>query len=69
MAFVQNEEVGIEWWVAELAELIAVREGLKKREANLRVLENLSEFIAYYELGLPVKKAYALFWREPNGTS
>lgn len=62
--FQNSEDFPIEYWMAELAELIAVREGLKKREANLRVLENLGEFISYYELGFSTKKAFALFWKE-----
>lgn len=64
MAFVQNDEIGIEWWAAELAELIAVRNGIRKREANLLVLENLSEFIYYYEASFTPKKAYAQFHKE-----
>lgn len=61
MAFIQNEDIGIEWWIAELAELISVREGLKKRESNLVVLENLSELIGYYELSLSPKAAFGKF--------
>jgi len=64
MSFQNNSDYAVEYWMAELSELMSVREGLKKRESNLRVLENLSEFLGYYELGLPVKKAYSLFWKE-----
>jgi len=64
MAFVQNEDVGIEWWAAELAELIAVRNGIRKREANLLVLENLSEFIYLYEASFTPKKAFSQFYKE-----
>lgn len=64
MSFVNDESVPIEWWLAELSELISIREGIRKRESNLRVLENAGEFIAYYEAGLPVKKAYDKFWKE-----
>lgn len=61
MSFVNNEDVGIEWWIAEAAELISVREGLQKRHSNLVILENLSEWIGYYELSLSPKAAYNKF--------
>lgn len=61
MSFQNNEEVGIEWWIAEVAELISVRDGVQKRHANLVVLENLSEFIGYYELALTAKQAFNKF--------
>lgn len=64
MAFVNDESLPIEWWLAELSELMSVREGLRKRESNLRVLENAGEFIYLYESGLSVKKAYEKFWKE-----
>lgn len=64
MSFTNSEELPIEWWLAELSELIAIREGLRKRESNLRVLENAGEFITLYEAGLSVKKAYDKFWKE-----
>lgn len=61
MSFKNNEEVNIEWWIAEVAELISVRDGVQKRHANLVVLENLSEFIGYYELALTAKQAFNKF--------
>jgi len=64
MAFIQNDEIGIEWWVAELSELISVRNGIRKRESNLLVLENLSEFIYFYEASFTPKKAFAQFYKE-----
>lgn len=64
MAFVQNEEIGIEWWIAELAELFAIRNGIRKREANLLILENLSEMIYYYEASFTPKKAFSQFHKE-----
>lgn len=64
MAFINNTEVPVEWWAAELAELIAVRNGIRKREANLLVLENLSEMIYYYEASFTPKQAYARFHKE-----
>lgn len=64
MAFIQNDEVSIEYWIAELAELFAVRNGIRKREANLLILESLSEMIYYYEASFTPKKAYAQFHKE-----
>lgn len=64
MAFINNTEVPVEWWAAELAELIAVRNGIRKREANLLVLENLSEFIYLYEASFTPKKAFSQFYKE-----
>lgn len=64
MAFINNDDYSIEYWIAELAELFAVRNGIRKREANLLVLENLSEFIYYYEASFTPKKAYAQFHKE-----
>lgn len=64
MAFVNNDEVSIEYWIAELAELFAVRNGIRKREANLLILESLSEMIYYYEASFTPKKAYAQFHKE-----
>lgn len=61
MSFVNNEDYSIEWWIAEASELISVREGLQKRHSNLVILENLSEWIYMYELGLSVKAAYKKF--------
>jgi len=64
MSFVQNEDIGIEWWIAELSELISVRNGIRKRESNLLVLENLSEFIYLYEASFTPKKAFSQFYKE-----
>lgn len=61
MSFINNEDYNIEYWVAEIAELISVRDGVQKRHANLVVLENLSEFIGYYELALTAKQAFNKF--------
>jgi hypothetical protein len=61
MSFNNSEENPIEFYLLEVASLIAVREGKEKRVANLIILETLSEWIRYYELGLPTKKAYSLF--------
>lgn len=64
MSFQNSEGFPIEDWIIELAELVSVREGIQKREAHLRILENLSEFIGYYELGFSTKKAFKFFWGE-----
>jgi hypothetical protein len=61
MSFKNNDDLSIEWWIAEAAELISVREGLQKRHSNLVILENLSEWIGYYELSLSPKSAYSKF--------
>lgn len=61
MSFQNNEDYNIEYWIAEVAELISVRDGVQKRHANLVVLENLSEFIGYYELALTAKQAFNKF--------
>lgn len=65
MSFQNNEDYSIEYWIAEIAELISVRDGVQKRHANLTVLENLSELIGYYELALTAKQAFNKF----KGTS
>lgn len=62
--FVNNEEFPIEFWVIELGELIAIREGIQKRSAHLRILETLGDWIAYYEAGMTPKRAFAAFWKE-----
>lgn len=59
--FNNSEENPIEFWLAELSELIAVREGIQKRHSNLKILESISEFIFLYESGLSVKSAYNKF--------
>lgn len=61
MSFNNVEDSPIENYVLEAATLMSVREGIQKREANLIVLETLSEWIQYYEAALPVKSAYNKF--------
>ena len=61
MSFNNSEENPTEFYLFEVASLIAVREGKEKRHCHLIILETLSEWIGYYELGIPVKKAYGLF--------
>lgn len=61
MAFINSEENPIEFYLLEVASLIAVREGKEKRVANLIILETLSEWLYMYESGLSVKAAYSKF--------
>jgi len=64
MSFVNVEESPIEYFILEVAELMAVREGIQRRGAHLRILETLGEWVMYYEAGLSPKKAYNKFWGE-----
>ena len=61
MSFNNSEENPIEFYLLEVASLIAVREGKEKRVANLIILETLSEWIFMYESGLSPKAAYNKF--------
>ena len=61
MSFNNSEENPIEFYLLEVAALIAVREGKEKRVANLIILETLSEWIFMYESGLSPKAAYGKF--------
>lgn len=61
MSFQNSEENPIEFYLLEVAALIAVREGKEKRVANLIILETLSEWIFMYESGLSPKAAYSKF--------
>jgi len=61
MSFQNVEDSPIEYYILEAAALIAVREGIQKREAHVKILETLSEWISYYEAALPVKSAYSKF--------
>lgn len=61
MSFNNSEENPIEFYLLEVAALIAVREGKEKRVANLIILETLSEWIFMYESGLNPKAAYNKF--------
>ena len=61
MSFCNSEENPIEFYLLEVASLIAVREGKEKRAANLIILETLSEWLYMYESGLSVKAAYNKF--------
>lgn len=61
MSFINSEENPIEFYLLEVASLIAVREGKEKRVANLIILETLSEWLYLYESGLSPKVAYNKF--------
>lgn len=68
MSFQNNEDYNIEFFILEVASLMAIREGKEKKQCHLVILETLSEWIKYYELGLPAKKAYGLFWSSDGKT-
>lgn len=61
MSFNNSEENPIEFYILEVASLIAVREGKEKRAAHIIILETLSEWIFMYESGLSPKAAYKKF--------
>ena len=61
MSFNNSEENPVEFYLLEVASLIAVREGKEKRVAHLIILETLSEWIFMYESGLSPKAAYNKF--------
>jgi len=60
--FIQNEELPIEWWIEEVVTLVKHVEGIPKKDSRLRVQENLSEFIWYYEAALTPRQAVDKFW-------
>lgn len=60
--FIQNEELPIEWWIEEVVTLVKHVEGIQKKDSRLRVQENLSEFIWYYEAALTPRQAVDKFW-------
>jgi hypothetical protein len=61
MSFQNNEDCSIEFWLAEMSSLLAIRDGIEKRHANLKILESISEFIFLYESGLSVKSAFGKY--------
>lgn len=61
MSFNNVEDSPIEHFILEAATLISVREGIQKREAHLKILETLSEWIFLYESGLSPKAAFNKF--------
>lgn len=61
MSFNNSEENPIEFFILEVASLMAIREGIQHRVAHVRILETLSEWIYLYEAGLDAKKAYNKF--------
>ena len=60
--FVNNEEYPVEFWANEVVEIIATVEGIAMREARLRFMESLSEYLGYYEIGLTPSVAVDRFW-------
>lgn len=61
MSFTNSEENPIEFFILEVASLMAIREGIAHREAHVKILETLSEWIYLYEAGLDAKKSYNKF--------
>ena len=61
MSFQNVEDSPIEYYILEAAALIAVREGIQKREAHVKILETLSEWVFLYESGLSPKAAFNKF--------
>lgn len=63
MSFQNNEDYNIEFFILEVASLMAIREGIAHREAHVKILETLSEWIFLYESGLTAKLSYNKFRR------
>lgn len=61
MSFINSEENPIEFFILEVASLMAIREGIQHRIAHVRLLETLSEWIFLYESGLSPKAAFNKF--------
>lgn len=61
MSFKNSEENPIEFFILEVAALMAIREGVQHRIAHVRILETLSEWIFLYESGLSPKAAFNKF--------
>lgn len=61
MSFVNSEENPIEFFILEVASLMAIREGKEKKQCHLVILETFSEWIYLYESGLSPKAAYNKF--------
>ena len=60
--FVNNPDYSVEFWANEVVEIISTVEGIAMREARLRFMESLSEYIGYYEIGLTPSVAVDRFW-------
>lgn len=61
MSFSNDENAPIEFFILEVASLMAIREGIAHREAHVKILETLSEWIYLYESGLTAKLSYNKF--------
>jgi len=57
-----QEEFPLEDWIQELAVLMKHVEGIKKREAHERIIENITEFVGYHQVGMTPKMAFEKFW-------
>lgn len=62
MSFENNSDSPIEFFILEVASLMAIREGIAHREAHVKILETLSEWIYLYQSGLTAKASYNKFW-------
>lgn len=62
MAFENNSEYPIEFWINEVVEIVAKVEGIPKKSARLRKDECLGDYIAYYEAGLKPQNAVDALW-------
>jgi hypothetical protein len=61
MSFENNSDSPIEFFILEVASLMAIREGIQHRVAHVRILETLSEWVFLYESGLSPKAAFNKF--------
>jgi len=57
-----REEFPLEDWIEELAVLIKHVEGIKKNEAYRRFIDNATELVGYYQIGMTPRQAVDKFW-------
>ena len=57
-----REEFPLEDWIEELAVLIKHVEGIKKNEAYRRFIDNATEFVGYYQVGMSPRAALDKLW-------
>lgn len=62
--FINNPDYSIDFWINEVVGVVAIRENISKKDARIRVLECLSYYIPYYEIGLRPEAAVSRFWKE-----
>lgn len=61
---ISNEEYPLENWLHDLADYMKIVEGIKKREAMVRIFDNATEMLGYYQIGFTPKQALDRFWKE-----